>query len=280
MNAGKTKLTPYRILAVILIGIALTCYSYLAFLKIYIIVFESKFEAPYLYRSYMPWRQLLVVGICIMVFVLILLFNMYVKHQWISALVNVVLILALCNPYTLALGVFVIPTTVNNYTIESSSEFYQCAFQMRIDFSNFPKYDEFDDQDVRFVGKVSDGFFFYQSITAIVKYDSLEQCETDYDAYIDSHEFLTEPAIDNYGGDYVIAAPEFDYEGIYFKVLTEGEDDNFPKSIYMIGIDRNNATLYYLYLDDHDLDYLAEFDAQDLEVEMRKHVATQYNLGG
>ena len=37
--------------------------------------------------------------------------------------------------------------------------------------------------------------------------------------------------------------------------------------------------LYYLYLDDHDLDYIAESDAQDLEGEMGKHIADQFNLG-
>ena len=47
----------------------------------------------------------------------------------------------------------------------------------------------------------------------------------------------------------------------------------------MIGIDRNNSTLYYLYLDDHDLDLIALPDAQDLEGEMGKHIADQFNLG-
>ncbi|MBQ7324577.1 MAG: hypothetical protein IJW98_02420, partial [Clostridia bacterium] len=131
---------------------------------------------------------------------------------------------------------------------------------------------------VRFVGKVNAGFFFYQSITAIVKYDSLEPCEADYNAYINSHHFLTEPVID-YNGDYLIAAPEFHYKGIFFKVVTAGEDDSFPKRIYMIGIDRENSTLYYLYLDDHDLDYIADSDAQDLEGEMVKQIADQFNLG-
>jgi hypothetical protein len=47
----------------------------------------------------------------------------------------------------------------------------------------------------------------------------------------------------------------------------------------MIGIDRDNSTLYYLYLDDHDLDYVAASDEQDLEGEMRDHIADQFNLG-
>ena len=89
---------------------------------------------------------------------------------------------------------------------------------------------------------------------------------------------MTEPVID-YDGDYLIAAPDFHYEGIFFKVVTEREEDYFPKQIYMIGIDRENSTLYYLYLDDHDLDYIAESDAQDLEGEMGKHIADQFNLG-
>ena len=149
---------------------------------------------------------------------------------------------------------------------------------MEIDFNYFSTYNEFDGQNVRFVGKVSAGFFFYQSLTAIVKYDSPELCEADYKAYIDSHHFLTEPVIDHYG-DYRIAAPEFHHEGIFFKVVTAGEEDYFPKKIYMIGIDRENATLYYLYLDDHDLDLIADSEAQDLEGEMRQHVASQYHLG-
>ena len=47
----------------------------------------------------------------------------------------------------------------------------------------------------------------------------------------------------------------------------------------MIGIDRDNLTLYYLCLEDHDLDLIAWPDAQDLEGEMREHIAEQYNLG-
>ena len=47
----------------------------------------------------------------------------------------------------------------------------------------------------------------------------------------------------------------------------------------MIGIDRDNSTLYYLYLDDHDLDYMAQPNEQDLEDEMGKHIADQFNLG-
>ena len=47
----------------------------------------------------------------------------------------------------------------------------------------------------------------------------------------------------------------------------------------MIGIDRDNSTLYYLYLDDHDLDYIACADTQDLEGEMGKHIADHFNLG-
>ena len=89
---------------------------------------------------------------------------------------------------------------------------------------------------------------------------------------------MEEPVIDS-DGDYLIAAPEFHYEGIFFKVVTEGENDYFPKRIYMIGIDRENSTLYYLYLEDHDLDYIADSSAQDLEGEMEKLISDQFNLG-
>ena len=202
---------------------------------------------------------------------------MHIKRKWLSALVNLIVIIALCNPFTFVLCFFEIPTTVNYYTIESEADFNQCADDMGIDFSNFPRYNEFDEQNVRFVGKVDAGFFFYQSITAIVKYESLEQCEADYNAYIESHQFLEEPVID-FDGDYLIAAPEFHYEGIFFKVVTEGEEDYFPKRIYMIGIDRDHSTLYYLYLVDYDLDYIADSEAQDLEDEMRKQIADQFNF--
>ena len=275
MNRKEVKLSPIKIVAVILIGLALAFISCLAIISI-IGGFAMKEETPYLYGSYAPYRELLVIGICIVVFVLMLLFNMRIKRKWLSALVNIIVIIALCNPFTLVLSLIGIPTCVNYYTIESEADFNQCADDMGTDFSNFPKYNEFDEQNVRFVGKVDAGFFFYQSITAIVKYDSLELCEADYKAYIDSHQFLTEPVIDN-DGYYLIAAPEFHYEGIFFKVVAAGED-YFPKQIYMIGIDRENSTLYYLYLDDHDLDYIADSDAQDLEGEMGKRIADQFNL--
>ena len=277
MNRKETKLSPIKIVAVIVIGLALAFILCLAVISI-ICGFEMKEEAPYLYGSYTPYRELLVVGICIVVFVLMFLFNMHIKQKWLSALVNIIVIIALCNPFTFVLCLLGIPTTVNYYTIESEADFNQCADDMGTDFSNFPRYNEFDEQNVRFVGKVDAGFFFYQSITAIVKYESLEQCEAEYNAYIESHQFLEEPVIDS-DGDYLIAAPEFHYEGIFFKVVTEGEEDYFPKQIYMIGIDRDNSTLYYLYLIDYDLDYTADLSAQDLESEMGKCVVERFNLG-
>ena len=277
MNSKEVKLSTIKTVAVVLIGLVLALFLCFAIITI-IDGFVMKEKIPYLYRSYTPYRELLVIGVCIVIFVLMLLFNMRIKRKWLSALVNIIVIISLCNPYTLVLGFIMIPTSVNDYTIESEADFNQCADHMGTDFNYFPKYNEFDEQNVRFVGKVNAGFFFYQSITAIIKYDSLEPCEADYNAYINSHHFLTEPVID-YNGDYLIAAPEFHYKGIFFKVVTAGEEDSFPKRIYMIGIDRENSTLYYLYLDDHDLDYIADSDAQDLEGEMVKQIADQFNLG-
>ena len=277
MNRKEVKLSPFKIVTIVLIGLALVLFSCLAMLTI-IDGFAMKEKIPYLYGNYTPYRELLIIGVCIVVFVLMLLFNMYIKRKWLSALVNIIVIISLFNPYTLIFSLIEIPKTTNYYTIESEADFNQCADHMGIDFNYFPKYNEFDKQNVRFVGKVDSGFFFYQSVTAIVKYDSLELCEADYKSYIDSHQFLTDPVIGN-DGYYLIAAPEFHYEEIFFKVVTEGEKDYFPKTIYMIGIDRENSTLYYLYLEDHDLDYIADSEAQDLEDEMRKQIADQFNLG-
>ena len=277
MNRKEVNLSPFKIVAIVLIGLALAMLSFIAIITI-IEGFAMKEKIPYLYGSYAPYRELLIIGVCVVVFVLMLLFNIHIKRKWLSALVNIMVIISLFNPYTLVLGLIGIPKTTNYYTIESEADFNQCADDMGTDFSNFPKYNEFDEQNVRFVGKVDTGFFFYQSITAIVKYESLELCEADYRAYVDSHQFLTGPVIDR-DGDYLIAAPEFYYEGIFFKVVTAGEKDYFPKRIYMIGIDRENSTLYYLYLDDHDLDLIASSDAQDLEGEMRKYIAEHFNLG-
>ena len=277
MDKKNAKLSPIKFAAVFVIGLSLASISFIAVTAIIDGLYLKK-EIPYLYRSYMPWRQLLVIGICIAAFVLILLFNRHVKRKWLSALVNILVIIALCNPATFFVTFAEIPTCVSYYTIESEADFNQCADDMGIDFDNFPKYNDFNGQNVQFVGKINNGFFFYQSITAIVKYGNLELCEADYKAYIDSHQFLKEPVID-YDGYYLIAAPEFHYEGIFFKVVTAGENDDFPKQIYMIGIDRNSSTLYYLYLEDHDLDYMADSDAQDLEYEMVEHIAEQFNLG-
>ena len=277
MNRKESKLSNIKTVAIVLIGLALAMLSFIAIITI-IEGFAMKEKIPYLYGSYAPYRELLIIGVCIVVFVLMLLFNIRIKRKWLSALVNIIVIISLFNPYTLLLGLIEIPKTTNYYTIESEADFNQCADDMGIDFSNFPMYNEFNEQNVRFFGKVDAGFFFYQSITAIVKYDNLELCEADYKAYINEHQFLEEPVIDR-DGDYLIAAPEFHYEGIFFKVVTEGEKDYFPKRMYMIGIDRENSTLYYLYLDDHDLDYIADSEAQNLEDEMRKQIADQFNLG-
>lgn len=277
MNKAKTELSPLKLVAVVWIGLSLAFILGLAVISI-IGDFALKAEAPYLYGSYIPYRELLIIGFCVVVFSSMLLFNLRIQRKWLTALVNVIVVIALCNPITLFLCLIEIPTCENDYTIESEADFNRCAEDMEIDFRNFPKYNEFDEQNVRFVGKVSSGFFFYQTVTAIVTYDSPEQCEAAYKAYIDSHQFLTEPVMGR-GGDYLIAAPEFQYEGILFKVVTEGEEDDFPKKIYMIGIDRSSSTLYYLYQDDHDLDMIADPQAQDLECKMGKHIASQFHLG-
>ena len=224
MDRKTDTLSPIKIVAMVLIGLALALFSFFALVTI-IDGYVMKGRIHYLYRSYTPYRELLIIGACIVVFALMLLFNMFIKRKWLSALVNIVVIIALCNPYTLVLGLIGIPKSTNYYEIESETDFNECANDMEINFSNFPEYNEYDAQNVRFVGKVDAGFFFYQSITAIVKYDNLELCEADYNTYIDSHQFLTEPVIDR-SGYYLIAAPEFYYEGIFFKVVTEGEEDN------------------------------------------------------
>ena len=277
MNRKESNLSNIKTVAIVLIGLALAMLSFITIITI-IEGFAMKEKIPYLYGSYAPYRELLIIGVCIVVFVLILLFNIRIKRKWLSALVNIIVIISLFNPYTLLLGFIGIPKTTNYYTIESEVDFNQCADDMGIDFNYFPKYNEFDKQNVRFVGKVDSGFFFYQSVTAIVKYDSLELCEADYKSYIDSHQFLTDPVIEN-DGDYLIAAPEFHYEEIFFKVVTAGEEDHFPNQIYLIGIDRENSTLYYLYLNDIDLDYTADSDAQDLEGEMVDKIVDRFNLG-
>ena len=102
MNRKETKLSPIKIVAVIVIGLALAFISCLAVLSI-IGGFEMKTETPYLYGSYTPYREFLIIGVCIVVFVLILLFNMHIKRKWLSALVNIIVIIALCNPLTFVL---------------------------------------------------------------------------------------------------------------------------------------------------------------------------------
>ena len=198
LNRKESNLSNIKTVAIVLIGLALAMLSFITIITI-IEGFAMKEKMPYLYGSYAPYRELLIIGVCIVVFVLILLFNMHIKRKWLSALVNIIVIIALSNPFTFVLCLIGIPTTANYYTIESEADFNQCADDMGTDFSNFPRYNEFDEQNVRFVGKVDAGFFFYQSITAIVKYDSLELCEADYKAYINEHQFLEEPVIDRDG---------------------------------------------------------------------------------
>ena len=111
MNRKEVKLSPIKIVAVILIGLALVFISCLAVISI-IGGFEMKEETPYLYGSYTPYRELLVVGICIVVFVLMLLFNIRIKRKWLSALVNIIVIISLFNPYTLLLGLIEIPNSL------------------------------------------------------------------------------------------------------------------------------------------------------------------------
>ena len=165
-----------------MIGFALALFSFLAITTM-INEIAIKISTRYLYNNHIPYRELLIIGVCIVVFVLMLLFNICIKRKWLVVLVNIIAVIALCNPITLIVSLFGIPLNVNYYTIENEAAFNQCADDMGTDFSNFPMYNEFNEQNVRFVGKVFAGFFFYQSITAIVKYDNPELCEADYKAY-------------------------------------------------------------------------------------------------
>lgn len=277
MRKKKSDLFPIKILAAVFIGLGLMPFLYGSIVTI-ADIFERKELSPYLFEGFIPYLQIFIICICIAVFVLMLLFNIRAKNNDIFAIVNVIVIVALCNPITWFFSAFVTTDYENYYEIKSEADFNTCALDMRTDFNYFPRYSEFDENNVRFVGKVNSNLFFYQSFTAIVKYDTLELCETDYRAYLDSHQFLTEPVIER-NDTYLIAAPEFHYEGIFFKVVTAGEKDFFPNIIYMIGIDRDNSTLYYLYLNDQDLDYVAESDAKDLKGEMRELIAERFNLG-
>ena len=112
MNKKEVKISPIKIVAVVLIGLALALFSYLAIITI-IYGFEMKETTPYLYGNYTPYREFLVIGVCVVIFVLMLLFNMLIKRKWLSALVNIIVIIALCNPFTLVLGLLGIPTSVN-----------------------------------------------------------------------------------------------------------------------------------------------------------------------
>ena len=100
MNKTKVKLSPLKIVAVVLIGLSLAFISFFAILTI-IVGFLAKEKLPYLYGGYTPYRELLIIGICIVLFVLLLLFNLRIKRKWLSAVVNIIVIIALCNPYTL-----------------------------------------------------------------------------------------------------------------------------------------------------------------------------------
>ena len=138
MNSKEVKLSTIKTVAVVLIGLVLALFLCFAIITI-IDGFVMKEKIPYLYRSYTPYRELLVIGVCIVIFVLMLLFNMRIKRKWLSALVNIIVIISLCNPYTLVLGFIMIPTSVNYYTIESEADFNQCADHMGTDFNYFPK---------------------------------------------------------------------------------------------------------------------------------------------
>ena len=136
MKRKESKLSSIKIAAVVLIGIPLALFSCFAILTI-IGGFEMKEKTPYLYGSYTPYRELLVIGVCVVIFVLMLFFNMRIKRKWLSALVNIIVIIALCNPVTYLIGIIKIPTIVKYYTIENEAAFNQCADDMGTDFNNF-----------------------------------------------------------------------------------------------------------------------------------------------
>ena len=73
MNRKKVELSPIKIVAVVFIGLALALFSCLAIITI-IGGFVMKEKTPYLYGSDIPYREILIIGICIVVFVLMLLF--------------------------------------------------------------------------------------------------------------------------------------------------------------------------------------------------------------
>ena len=103
MNRKEVKLSPFKIVAIALIDLALVLFSCLAILTI-IDGFAMKEKIPYLYGNYTPYRELLIIGVCIVISVLMLLFNICIKRKWLVVLVNIIAVIALCNPITLFLS--------------------------------------------------------------------------------------------------------------------------------------------------------------------------------
>ena len=66
MNRKEVKLSSIKIAAVVLIGLALALFSFFAIITI-IDGYVMKARIPYLYRSYTPYRELLIISACIVV---------------------------------------------------------------------------------------------------------------------------------------------------------------------------------------------------------------------
>ena len=66
MNKKEVKLSPIKIVALVLIGLALALFSFLAIITM-IDGFQMKEEIPYLFRSYTPYRELLFLAFVLLV---------------------------------------------------------------------------------------------------------------------------------------------------------------------------------------------------------------------
>ena len=109
MNWKEVTFLIFKIAAVVLIGQALALISFWAIVSI-IFVFPMILDQPYLWGNYVPYHQLLVVGVCAVVFLLMFLFNMRIKCKWLFGVVNIIVIVALCNPIIHFLSLFLIST--------------------------------------------------------------------------------------------------------------------------------------------------------------------------
>ncbi len=139
--------------------------------------------------------------------------------------------------------------------IEAYNESLEGKTELELYFSPVIEIDKYGDfSDISYYKYHLQSIFSDKAHTVIAKY-SKENFEETVKHIENDYTFVDEPVIE---GDML---PVFTFEGFDFRMIThEHISTSYPRSVYLIGINRNTSEIAYVSFENMDLDSISNFE--------------------